>query len=91
MSCSISKGEGSAGKNVLWHRYCHSEVFINLKIFLSFDNPVFQVLTLSSLFYSTIHIVDHERVAYCIAIPSFDLKSFNFSDKIYTHFSVEGE
>ena len=40
----------------------------SMNVFFSLDNPVFQSLDPSALFYSTIHIVDYERVAYCISL-----------------------
>ena len=56
-----------------------------LSIFLYFKSRPLSII----LFYHT-YIVDRERVAYCISLP-LNLKSFNFSEKIYTHFSVESE
>ena len=56
----------------------------------SFENPAWiSSLEPSALFYSTIHIIDHERVAYCISLY-LTLIHLPLATK-YIHFSVECE
>ena len=66
-------------------KYFHSSSMdAFLSIILYFKSRPFSII----LFYHTYFWSWKSRALH---IPSFNLKSFNFTDKMYTHFSVECE